>query len=98
MEIVHTPVLQGEIFEYLVPSGGNGLFIDATLGEGGHAEYFLTKNAKITIAGIDADESIMNVARGRLEPFGDRVLFFQMFSYLVCSYISTSPTIIHTII
>jgi 16S rRNA (cytosine1402-N4)-methyltransferase len=78
MKIVHTPVLLEEIFEYLIPSGGGGLFIDATLGEGGHTEYFLTRNAKITIAGIDADESIMNIARGRLEPFGDRVRFFQM--------------------
>ena len=78
MEIVHTSVLREETFEYLVPSGAGGLFIDATLGEGGHAEYFLTKNAKITIAGIDADESIMSVARVRLEPFGNRVRFFQM--------------------
>ena len=78
IKIVHISVLKEETYEYLVPFEASGLFIDATLGEGGHAEYFLKKNEKITIAGIDADESIMRVARSRLEPFGNRVRFYQM--------------------
>lgn len=78
VKITHIPVLKREVFEYLVPNDAEGLFIDATLGEGGHAEYFLEKNKKIHIAGIDADEKIMRIARERLGRFGDRVRFYQM--------------------
>ena len=78
VEIVHTSVLRAEAFEYLVPKGAGGLYVDATLGEGGHAEYFLSKNSKIMIAGIDADESIMRVARKRLEPYQGRMRFYTM--------------------
>ncbi len=92
MEIAHTSVLKEEAYEYLVPSGAGGLFIDATLGEGGHAEYFLNRNEKITIAGIDADESIMRVARGRLEPFGNRIRFFRMwFNQFFADYPADLP-------
>jgi len=78
INITHTPVLKREVFEYLVPNNGGGLFIDATLGEGGHAEYFLEKNDEVEIAGIDADEHIMRVARERLGRFGERVRFYHM--------------------
>jgi 16S rRNA (cytosine1402-N4)-methyltransferase len=78
VDIVHTSVLRTEAFEYLVPKDAEGLYIDATLGEGGHTEYFLKKNNNITVAGVDADESIMRIARKRLEPYGDRVRFYLM--------------------
>jgi 16S rRNA (cytosine1402-N4)-methyltransferase len=70
--------LREEAFEYLVPKGARGLFVDATLGEGGHAEYFLEKNRKITIAGVDADATIMSIARKRLEPYKNRIRFYTM--------------------
>ncbi|MBN1685794.1 MAG: 16S rRNA (cytosine(1402)-N(4))-methyltransferase RsmH [Spirochaetales bacterium] len=78
VDIVHTSVLRSEAFEYLVGEGATGLYIDATLGEGGHAEYFLKRNDSIVIAGVDADESIMRVARKRLEPLQNRVSFYLM--------------------
>jgi 16S rRNA (cytosine1402-N4)-methyltransferase len=42
---------------------------------GGHAEAFLTRYPDLSYRGIDADPRIQGKARGRLEPFGDRVVF-----------------------
>ncbi len=71
--IVHEPVLLKETLELLVPPTGDGLFVDATLGEGGHTEAFLRKYPQLSVIGVDADPSIMSTARERLQPFADRV-------------------------
>ncbi len=76
--IVHTSVMREEAFRYLVSEESRGLYIDATLGEGGHAEYFLENNRNIAMAGVDADRSIMQVAQRRLARFGDRIRFYPM--------------------
>jgi len=77
VEIVHTSVLREEAYAYLVRNDAKGLYIDATLGEGGHAEYFLEQNDSIMLAGIDADRDIMQIAQSRLERFENRVRFYQ---------------------
>ena len=41
--IVHQPVLLKEVLEFLVPPADGGLFVDATLGEGGHSAAFLER-------------------------------------------------------
>ncbi len=76
-DIVHTSVLKEEVLGYLVPDDATGLYIDATLGEGGHAEYLLENNDAITMAGVDADLYIMQVAKQRLQRFGTRICFYQ---------------------
>lgn len=76
MKIVHTPVLKAQVVTHLAPANEKGLLIDATLGEGGHAELFLESFPEIRILGIDADASILEQAKRRLNRFGDRVLFF----------------------
>jgi len=73
METVHYSVLQKEVMDYLVPRDGNGLFIDCTLGEGGHSELLLENFPELQIIGLDADSHILEIARGRLGPYGDRV-------------------------
>jgi len=78
MDIVHYPVMQKEVLEYLKPASPDGLLIDATLGEGGHSELFLKTYPSLSVVGVDADPSIMAVARERLSPFGERVRFFNM--------------------
>lgn len=70
--IVHQSVLLAETLELLVPPAGDGLMVDATLGEGGHAEAFLSRYPRLSLIGLDADPSILAVARERLAPFAER--------------------------
>jgi 16S rRNA (cytosine1402-N4)-methyltransferase len=69
----HTPVLVGEVVPALRPQA-QGVYVDATLGEGGHAEALLratTPNGRLI--GIDRDTEVLDIARQRLAAFGSRV-------------------------
>ena len=61
-----------EIAEVFAPVSG-GLFVDATLGGGGHAEMLLRQDARRRLLGIDRDPEAIAAAQERLAPFGDRV-------------------------
>jgi 16S rRNA (cytosine1402-N4)-methyltransferase len=60
-----------EVLEHLEPSRG-GLFIDCTVGLGGHARALLGGGASRLI-GLDRDPAAVDAARGALSGFGDRV-------------------------
>jgi 16S rRNA (cytosine1402-N4)-methyltransferase len=68
--------MQKEVLEYLAPEGKSELLVDCTLGEGGHSLRFLETYPTLRVVGIDADEHILEVARSRLEPYGERVRLF----------------------
>jgi 16S rRNA (cytosine1402-N4)-methyltransferase len=70
----HVPVMPAEVLDLLDPDRG-GLFVDATLGLGGHAERILAASGDVRLIGIDRDAESLAVARQRLEPFGGRVTF-----------------------
>jgi len=72
MEFHHTPVLLEEVLTLLAPARG-GVFVDGTLGGGGHAEAML-KGLPDTgrLIGIDRDEAAIFAASQRLKPFGER--------------------------
>ncbi|MFO7849245.1 MAG: 16S rRNA (cytosine(1402)-N(4))-methyltransferase RsmH [Spirochaetia bacterium] len=72
MDTVHYSVMTEEVLEYLAPRTEHALLIDATLGEGGHSERFLSTFPSLKIGGIDADEQILEKAKQRLAPYGDR--------------------------
>jgi 16S rRNA (cytosine1402-N4)-methyltransferase len=57
-----------EVVELLKPAPGK-VFIDATLGEGGHTEKLKEKNEKLKIIGFDLDPNAMAVAKQRLSSF-----------------------------
>lgn len=70
----HVPVLLKEVIEYLAPKPGDN-FIDATLGDGGHAKEILKKIAPDgKLLGIDRDENSIKAAKENLKEFGDRVI------------------------
>ena len=72
---MHVPVLIKEVLEYL-DLKPNQNFIDATVGDGGHAAAILEKtspNGKLLA--IDRDSGSIIRARSKLEEFGNRVLF-----------------------
>ncbi len=67
----HVPVLTTEVLHYLQPSRG-GLFVDCTVGLGGHARALLEAGAS-RIIGFDRDADALAIARETLAPWGDRV-------------------------
>lgn len=67
----HRPVLLAETIRFLEPERG-GLFVDCTLGLGGHSEAILSASDQTRVVGIDRDPEALALARQRLEPFGDR--------------------------
>ena len=67
----HVPVLLEEVRELLQPERG-GVFVDCTVGLGGHARMVLEHGATRLI-GIDRDRDALALAAAALEPAGDRV-------------------------
>ncbi|MDR1802776.1 MAG: 16S rRNA (cytosine(1402)-N(4))-methyltransferase RsmH [Treponema sp.] len=81
MDIVHTPVLLEETIKYLAPRKAGELMIDATVGEGGHSNAFLSQFPELKLIGVDADPEILEVAKERLGRFGERVTFYSGWSH-----------------
>jgi 16S rRNA (cytosine1402-N4)-methyltransferase len=74
-ENLHQSVLLGETVRVLEPQPGE-IFVDATLGLGGHSEAILERAENIRLIGIDQDPEAIELARERLARFGDRVRIF----------------------
>jgi 16S rRNA (cytosine1402-N4)-methyltransferase len=72
----HRPVLLEETMKYLAPERG-GLFVDCTVGLGGHSEAILNSSPDSRVVGIDLDATALAYSRKRLEPFGQRFRAFQ---------------------
>ena len=68
----HRPVLLLEAVHYLAPERG-GLFIDATLGMGGHSEAILEAAPDARVLGLDRDRAALRIAGERLTRFGERL-------------------------
>jgi len=66
----HVPVMTAEVLEFLRPERG-GLFVDCTVGLGGHARAILEAGAARLI-GLDRDPDALARARDTLAPVGDR--------------------------
>jgi len=69
---IHTPVLPDEVLAYLQCSQG-GVFVDATVGEGGHTEAILNASPHNKVIGIDCDREIIERAQDRLTQYGERM-------------------------
>ena len=68
----HEPVMVAEVLDLLAPARG-GLFVDCTVGLGGHAAALLEAGAT-RVLGIDRDSDALVFAAERLAPWGDRVM------------------------
>src|SRR5688500_1519625 len=66
----HEPVMVAEVLSHLEPQRG-GLFVDCTVGLGGHARALLDAGASRLI-GLDRDSEALRLARESLAPYGDR--------------------------
>ena len=69
--LAHRPVLLRETIELLAAKRG-GLFVDCTVGLGGHSEAILQASTDAQVLGIDRDEEALELARQRLALYGSR--------------------------
>jgi 16S rRNA (cytosine1402-N4)-methyltransferase len=69
--MTHIPVMTAEVLQHLRPDQG-GLFVDCTVGLGGHSRALLEAGASRVI-GLDRDLDALARARDTLAPWGDRV-------------------------
>lgn len=66
----HIPVLLTEVVEALQPQEG-GVYVDCTLGRGGHTEALLNA-ANCRVIGMDRDPDAIKESKARLSKFGSR--------------------------
>jgi 16S rRNA (cytosine1402-N4)-methyltransferase len=74
--MLHFPVLLKESVEMLTSNGGK-IFVDATVGLGGHAYHILSQRDDIYLIGIDKDPHALEEAKKRLSPFEGRFSLYQ---------------------
>jgi 16S rRNA (cytosine1402-N4)-methyltransferase len=78
----HIPVLLQEAMHFLDVSR-EGIYVDCTIGLGGHAFEILRKNQEAEVVGFDIDERSLLMAKERLLPYAERVsLYHSDFRYL----------------
>jgi 16S rRNA (cytosine1402-N4)-methyltransferase len=68
----HTPVLLQEVLHWLEVKG-DGTYLDATVGGGGHAAAIAQRLSSGRLIGLDRDAQALEIARERLMGFGERV-------------------------
>lgn len=74
MEFAHVSVLLDESIEALSVKQV-GIYVDGTLGGGGHSSRLLTQSSGAKLIGIDRDREALAAAKKRLEEFEGRVSY-----------------------
>jgi 16S rRNA (cytosine1402-N4)-methyltransferase len=69
--LTHEPVLTAQVLQHLRPERG-GVFVDCTVGLGGHARALLAAGAT-RLVGLDRDPAALAIARETLAPWRERV-------------------------
>jgi len=80
MSKYHISIMPKEVVEFLSPQSG-GIFVDGTLGGGGHSKALLSKcrmkNLECRIIGIDLDKDAIEESKKSLKNFSGQVIFVQ---------------------
>ncbi|ORM33642.1 16S rRNA (cytosine(1402)-N(4))-methyltransferase [Williamsia sp. 1135] len=81
----HVPVMAERMTELLAPAitrydehGRGAVYVDGTLGAGGHTELVARTFPEVSIIGIDRDENALALAQERLASFGKRITFVHL--------------------
>jgi 16S rRNA (cytosine1402-N4)-methyltransferase len=72
----HIPVLLDEVMSYL-DIQRKGIYLDCTIGTGGHSAEILRRSKDAQIIGFDIDEKSLIEAKENLKDFADRVTLYQ---------------------
>jgi 16S rRNA (cytosine1402-N4)-methyltransferase len=72
LSAAHTPVMLEEVLEWLSIKG-DGIYVDATLGAGGHSEAIAERLSSGTLISLDRDAQALEIAGKNLARFGSRV-------------------------
>ncbi len=76
MEVVHKPVLLKESVKLLTENNGK-IYVDCTLGLGGHAKEILKQRKDIFLIEIDKDEEAIQIAKENLKEFEGRFVIYK---------------------
>ncbi|MFN3870787.1 MAG: 16S rRNA (cytosine(1402)-N(4))-methyltransferase RsmH [Aquificaceae bacterium] len=68
---MHIPVLLEPATDLLLDNGGT-IYVDCTLGLGGHAKRILEKDPRVFLIGIDRDPQALEIAKENLKAFEGR--------------------------
>ncbi len=71
----HVPVMRDRVVALLAPAlrEPGSVFVDATLGLGGHSAAVLSEVPTCRLVGLDRDTAALEIARERLAPWSDRI-------------------------
>lgn len=73
-QFAHVPVMPREVIEGL-NIRPDGIYLDCTLGGGGHSELILKKLTTGRLIATDKDEEALAFAKERLKEYGDKITF-----------------------
>ncbi|HIQ48392.1 MAG TPA: 16S rRNA (cytosine(1402)-N(4))-methyltransferase RsmH [Aquifex aeolicus] len=76
MKVVHKSVLLKESVEILTSNEGK-IYVDCTLGGGGHAKEILKRRQDIYLIGIDKDDEAIEIAKENLKGFEGRISIYK---------------------
>jgi 16S rRNA (cytosine1402-N4)-methyltransferase len=76
LSAAHTPVMLNEVLEWL-GIRPEGMYIDVTLGAGGHSAAIAEKLTSGRLIGLDRDAQALALAKERLKSFGAKVTLVQ---------------------
>ncbi len=74
MNFLHYPVMNREVLEILAGTRKK-LFVDCTVGAGGHSHHILSAFPEARVIAIDQDGDSLDLARENLRDFAERVSF-----------------------
>ena len=74
---IHIPVMRDRCLELMAPGleRDDALYVDGTLGMGGHAEAVLERFENARLVGLDRDTQALEIASERLEQYAGRTTF-----------------------
>ncbi len=82
MKSFHIPVLKDRSIDFLQIKKG-GIYVDATLGGGGHTEAMFEQEKDIRVIAFDHDRDAIDFAQKRLMKYSDKIIYVNKnFSYL----------------